>query len=54
VFDPTEFRDLATYEDPKQEPAGMHWVVVNGQLTYDHGRHTGARAGRVLSFARPG
>jgi N-acyl-D-amino-acid deacylase len=51
VFDPTTFGDLATYEDPKREPAGMAWVVVNGQLTYDHGRHTGARAGRVLSFA---
>jgi len=53
VFDPTVISDVATYEDPKREPAGIAWVVINGQLTYDHGRHTGARAGQVLSFARP-
>ena len=53
VFDPTVISDVATYEDPKREPVGMHWVVINGQLTYDHGRHTGARAGRVLSFVPP-
>jgi N-acyl-D-amino-acid deacylase len=50
VFDPATFRDTATFEAPKQEPEGMHWVLVNGQLTYDRGHHTGARAGRVLTF----
>ena len=28
----------------------MAWVIVNGQISYDRGRHTGARAGRLLSF----
>jgi N-acyl-D-aspartate/D-glutamate deacylase len=51
VFDPATFRDTATFAAPKQEPEGMHWVIVNGQLTYDRGRHTGARAGRVLRFS---
>lgn len=50
VFDPATISDQATYEGPKREPAGVHWVVVNGELVYDHGRHTGARPGRVLSF----
>lgn len=50
VFDPAVISDIATYEDPKREPVGIEWVVINGQLTYDHGRHTGARAGRVLSY----
>lgn len=50
VFDPATISDQATYENPKREPAGVHWVVVNGDLVYDHGRHTGARPGRVLSF----
>jgi N-acyl-D-amino-acid deacylase len=53
VFDPATFSDVATYQDPKREPAGMHWVVVNGELVYDHGRHTGARPGRVLAFRAP-
>jgi N-acyl-D-amino-acid deacylase len=45
--------DVATYEDPKREPVGIAWVVINGQLTCDHGRHTGARAGQVLKYSRP-
>lgn len=50
VFDPATFRDAATFATPKQEPAGMYWVLVNGQLTYDRGRHTGVRAGQLLTF----
>jgi N-acyl-D-amino-acid deacylase len=50
VFDPATFRDTATFAAPKQEPVGMHWVLVNGQLTYDRGRHTDIRAGQLLSF----
>jgi N-acyl-D-amino-acid deacylase len=50
VFDPNAFRDVATFTDPKQEPEGLHWVFVNGTLTFDRGRHTGARAGRLLRF----
>lgn len=51
VFDQGRFRDEATYADPKREAAGLHWVLVNGQLAYDQGRHTGVRSGRLLRFA---
>ncbi len=50
VFDPVAFRDVATFAEPKRAPEGLHWVIVNGKLTYDRGRHTGARAGRLLRF----
>jgi N-acyl-D-amino-acid deacylase len=50
VFDPAQIRDVATYEDPKREPEGVHWVVINGRLAYDRGRHTGTRAGQLLRF----
>jgi N-acyl-D-amino-acid deacylase len=50
VFDPAVIRDVATYEDPKREPEGVHWVVINGQLVYDRGRHSGARPGQLLRF----
>jgi N-acyl-D-amino-acid deacylase len=52
VFDPETVRDTATYDDPKREPVGITWVVVNGRLAYDHGRHTGARAGRLVRFGK--
>ncbi len=53
VFDPARVIDRATYLDPFQYPEGIEVVVVNGVVTVDHGRHTGARAGRVLRHGRP-
>lgn len=50
VFDPDRIIDVATYDDPKREPDGINWVVVNGQVTVDHGRHTGAGAGRLVHY----
>jgi N-acyl-D-amino-acid deacylase len=48
VFDPNTVIDRATYEEPHQYPVGIKYVIVNGQLTIDDGKHTGALAGRVL------
>ena len=48
LLDPNTVDDNATYEDPKRETTGIHQVWVNGELTFDRGRHLGARAGRVL------
>lgn len=50
VFDPDTVADTATYDDPKQEPVGVSWVIVNGRIAYDHGRSTGERAGRLLHY----
>lgn len=52
LFDPRAVRDTATYEDPKQEPEGIAMVVVNGQVAYDEGRHTGVGAGQMLRLGR--
>lgn len=52
LFDPATVQDRATYEDPKQEPAGISLVVVNGQVAYQDGQHTGARNGRMLRYKR--
>jgi N-acyl-D-amino-acid deacylase len=48
VFDLEALQDNATYEKPTELPAGIEWVLVNGVVTIEHGRHTGAKAGRVL------
>lgn len=52
LFDPDTVQDLATYEDPKQEPAGISMVMVNGQVACDDGKHTGVGSGRALRFKR--
>ena len=48
VFDPDEIRDLATFEEPHQYAVGVRYVLVNGVVVVDKGRHTGARPGRVI------
>ena len=48
VFDPVRVRALATYDEPRQLPEGMHHVLVNGVAVIDDGRHTGAVPGRGL------
>ena len=48
VFDPDTVRDTATYENPKSYPAGIPFVVVNGQLVKDHDEQTDALPGRAL------
>lgn len=48
VFDPNRVADRATFEDPKQYPAGVDHVLVNGVPVIDQGEHTGARPGVVV------
>ncbi|MGH2608044.1 MAG: N-acyl-D-amino-acid deacylase family protein [Tepidiformaceae bacterium] len=54
LFDPTTVRDLATYKEPKQEPEGIRMVVVNGEVAYEDGRHSGAGTGRMLRYEPAG
>ncbi len=48
VFDPETVADVATYQEPRQYPRGIDYVVVNGQIAAERGRQTTARAGRML------
>lgn len=48
IFDLATLDDAATYDDPTKSPTGIDWVLVNGVVVIDHGRHTGAKPGRVL------
>ncbi|MEN3273220.1 MAG: N-acyl-D-amino-acid deacylase [Actinomycetota bacterium] len=49
VFDPTEFVDTATYDDPHRYSVGMRHVFVNGVHTLRDGVHTGSFGGRALA-----
>ncbi len=48
VFDAAEVRDRATFDDPHQYSIGVPYVIVNGKLVVEEGRHTGVRSGVVL------
>jgi len=54
VFDPETVRTNATYDEPRRYPDGIDYVLVNGQLVVDDGRHTGALPGRVVRRGQPG
>ncbi|HTE18918.1 MAG TPA: D-aminoacylase [Armatimonadota bacterium] len=49
VFDPATVQDTATFDDPCRYPAGIPYVLVNGELVVEGGRHTGRLNGEVLT-----
>jgi N-acyl-D-amino-acid deacylase len=48
VFDAKEVKDVSTFDKPHAYSKGFHYVVVNGVLTINNQKHTGARAGKAL------
>ncbi len=48
VFDPNSISDRATFANPKQYPEGINYVLVNGRVVIDGGKHTGERPGVAL------
>jgi N-acyl-D-amino-acid deacylase len=48
IFDPATVTDNSTFDKPHQYSSGFKYVLVNGDLTVDEGKHTGVRKGVVL------
>jgi N-acyl-D-aspartate/D-glutamate deacylase len=48
VFDPNEIGDAATFASPHQFAVGMRYVLVNGKLVIERGKHTGAKPGQII------
>jgi N-acyl-D-amino-acid deacylase len=48
VFDPAKIIDNATFDKPFEPPAGIPWVIVNGQLAVKNGEPTKSLSGRAL------
>ena len=48
IFDPDRVIDTATYDDPRQFPIGIPYVLVNGQIAVDRERCTGVLAGQAV------
>ena len=53
IFNPQEFRDQATYDDPHRYSAGVKYVFVNGQPAVYQGQPTVALAVRALRRKSP-
>ncbi len=48
IFDAATVADKADYVNPHQYPVGIPYVIVNGQVVLDNGRHTNAMPGKVV------
>ena len=48
IFDAERVIDTATYDDPRQHPVGIPYVLVNGQVAVDQERCTGVLAGQAV------
>jgi N-acyl-D-aspartate/D-glutamate deacylase len=48
LFDPARVAETNSFERPKSYPEGIPYVLVNGVLVIDDGRHTGARPGKPI------
>ncbi|NCI48680.1 D-aminoacylase [Sediminibacterium roseum] len=48
LFDEKTVKDNSTYDQPHQYTTGFKYVLVNGQVTVEDGKHNGTRAGNTL------
>ena len=48
IFDYDNIQDNATYDFPFRTPSGIDFVLVNGQVVIEKGKHTGAKPGKVI------
>lgn len=51
IFDENVIIDKSTFTEPHQYSTGIQWVLVNGQVTLENGKHTNLRNGQVLKKA---
>jgi N-acyl-D-amino-acid deacylase len=52
IFDPNTIEDKGTFVDPIQFPVGIEYVIVNGKVAVEHGKHTEVLNGRVVRNKR--
>jgi len=48
VFDADTITDVATYEEPRQYPTGIDYVIVNGVIAAENGRQAERHAGTLI------
>jgi N-acyl-D-aspartate/D-glutamate deacylase len=48
IFDYDKINIKGDFKHPRQAPDGIHYVIVNGQITFEEKEHTKKKAGKVL------
>ena len=48
IFHADSLRANATFSDPNELSVGMEYVILNGQVVINEGKHRGIKAGKVL------
>ncbi len=48
VFNPQTINSTASVESPYQEPKGIDFVIINGELAVNQSHFTGLKAGKIL------
>jgi N-acyl-D-amino-acid deacylase len=48
IFDPQKVGDKSTFTQPHAYAEGFEYVIVNGKVTAQHGKHTGERNGQFV------
>ena len=52
LFDPDTVADTATFDEPRQTPIGIPYVLVNGEFVIDDGARTDVLPGRAIRSRR--
>ncbi len=50
IFDPDTIADTSTYDNPVTPPAGIHTVLIGGEIAAENGTVTNPHLGRSLRF----
>jgi N-acyl-D-amino-acid deacylase len=48
IFNPDEIIDKATFVNPHQLAVGIEYVIVNGKVAIENGKHTRSMSGKVI------
>lgn len=48
VFDLKKIKMAGDYIEPRIAPEGIGYVIVNGEIAFENGAHTGIRSGKVI------
>ena len=52
IFNANDIIDTSTYENGRQYPKGIEYVIVNGELTAKKGEHLGKLNGKILKHRK--